>query len=320
MSTYFSTAAARDKQQSWRMIVEAMFGPTDLDLAPGPDYFGEARCTPVGGLEVTGVRCDHEIAKRTKVHVARSKSECFVVAMLQSGTLQIHQFGRDALLLPGTLACFDLNSAYTYTHHGPTQVLAVKVPSVMLRACVRDPHALVGQVRTIESGAGRITADFVAGVAREAPGLPATVAAGYTLRMVEMLGLLLEGAGDGAPAGCPAAFSSIHRRCVLHIETHLADPALGPAAIAEAVGISVRYLHRIFQLRGCSVGAVLREMRLRRCHQDLTDGLKQHLSVGEIALRAGFHSQSHFATAFRKRYQRCPSDLRRSRPRPDPAV
>jgi len=37
------------------------------------------------------------------------------------------------------------------------------------------------------------------------------------------------------------------------METHLAEPTLNPAEIANAVGISVRHLHRLFSCRGSTV-------------------------------------------------------------------
>ena len=57
---------------------------------------------------------------------------------------------------------------------------------------------------------------------------------------------------------------------------HLGDPALSPAAAAQASYISVRQLHRLFAHEGASFGAWLREQRLRRCRDDLTNPQLTH--------------------------------------------
>ena len=96
--------------------------------------------------------------------------------------------------------------------------------------------------------------------------------------------------------------------------THLGDPDLSPATAARASYISVRQLHRLFARDGVSFGAWLREQRLRRCRDDLTNLQLIHRAISEIAARWGFRSPAYFTRAFHARYGMTPAELRRLAP------
>jgi transcriptional regulator GlxA family with amidase domain len=103
---------------------------------------------------------------------------------------------------------------------------------------------------------------------------------------------------------------AVHRRSAAVIRTHIADPTLSPSKIAAMAGVSVRTLHRAFQDAGESLGDHLLNARLDVCRAALEDPGKAQLSIGEIACRAGFRSQAHFANAFKRRFGYTASDWR----------
>jgi AraC-like DNA-binding protein len=124
---------------------------------------------------------------------------------------------------------------------------------------------------------------------------------------VELLRLLVAGRGEGAPEGYLAA-----ARCF--IDEHLADPLLGPAQIAGAVGISERHLTRVFTEAGEPPGAYVLGRRLERAAGLLADGREGTTPIAAIAARCGFASQAYFARAFKARFGLTPREARRGRP------
>ncbi|GAA2598810.1 helix-turn-helix domain-containing protein [Actinomadura fulvescens] len=95
------------------------------------------------------------------------------------------------------------------------------------------------------------------------------------------------------------------------IDRRLGDPALTPQAIAAAHHISVRQLHKLFQLQGGpSVAAWIRIRRLERCRRDFADPRLGHLAVCVIARRWGFTDPAHFGRIFRETYGVTPTDYR----------
>lgn len=99
-------------------------------------------------------------------------------------------------------------------------------------------------------------------------------------------------------------------RIVEYLETHLLDPDLTPAAIADAHFISTRYLQEIFQMHGMTVTAWIRHRRLEQCRQALRDPRNEGKAVAAIAAEWGFTDSAYFSRAFRKEFGVSPSSLR----------
>jgi len=100
-------------------------------------------------------------------------------------------------------------------------------------------------------------------------------------------------------------------RC--HARANLRDPELSPHSAAAAVGISVRYLHRLFHRDGTSFAAWVRTERLRRCHAEITDPAQSERSISDIAFGYGFNDMAHFSRLFTRSFGRSPRTLRTRR-------
>ena len=81
--------------------------------------------------------------------------------------------------------------------------------------------------------------------------------------------------------------------------------------VAQAEGVSTRYLQRLFTQAGNSFIHYLRTRRLERCRADLASPLHDELSISEICFRWGFNGSAHFSRAFRKEYGMSPREYRR---------
>jgi AraC-like DNA-binding protein len=91
----------------------------------------------------------------------------------------------------------------------------------------------------------------------------------------------------------------------------LSDPSLGPQSVADAHGISKRYLHLLFAGAGTSFGAALMELRLEQAKRLLDDRRLARIGIAELAWRCGFREPSHFARRFRARYGGAPGAYRK---------
>jgi AraC-like DNA-binding protein len=87
----------------------------------------------------------------------------------------------------------------------------------------------------------------------------------------------------------------------LPIEAHAANPLLG---------ISLRYLHRLFEDVGDSVGRLILAQRRDRCRDALANPPYARRSVSEIAFACGFNDAAHFSRSFKARLGMSPRDAR----------
>jgi len=101
----------------------------------------------------------------------------------------------------------------------------------------------------------------------------------------------------------------LHRICQT-IERTLDDPELSPARVAQAEGISERYLQKLFEGVGDNFTHYVRERRLQRAWADLSNPTEVHRSISEIAYRYGFGDSAHFSRTFRHRFGLPPREFR----------
>lgn len=105
--------------------------------------------------------------------------------------------------------------------------------------------------------------------------------------------------------------SAIQQRVKAHINANIQDPDLSPAGIAEEMGITVGYLHKVFRSENNSVMRYILNERLERCRIELARSESLE-NVSQIAFRWGFSDASHFARSFRNKFGVSPRDYRRT--------
>lgn len=119
--------------------------------------------------------------------------------------------------------------------------------------------------------------------------------------------------GPTATVGAPGGHRSpLVARVLRFIDEHLADADLSPEVIAGAHHISVRYLHKLFQDEGTTVGRWIQRRRLEECRRDLVLGVRNRRTIASVAGRWGFLSATHFSRVFRAAYGMSPSEWRDS--------
>ena len=87
----------------------------------------------------------------------------------------------------------------------------------------------------------------------------------------------------------------------------LTDPELDPAAVAAALHVSVRTLHRAFAAEDTTVMGYARERRLQGVNTELASTV---WTVSELAARWHFTDESHLIKAYRRRFGETPAHRR----------
>ena len=96
------------------------------------------------------------------------------------------------------------------------------------------------------------------------------------------------------------------------VEILLAEPDLRLGRVAEAAGVSPRYLQKLFAASGESFTHYVRLRRLERCRLDMLSPRYADASISSIAFRWGFNGSAHFSRAFRQQYGLSPRQARRA--------
>ncbi|WP_430246134.1 helix-turn-helix domain-containing protein [Neorhizobium sp. DAR64861/K0K2] len=178
------------------------------------------------------------------------------------------------------------------------RLASLATPSIALRLAgdVGSTTFLADLVKLATARAGTMTADEIR---------PLEI----TLVEFLMASIATTGASSNVIDGSRTR-NAIALRATQAIELKLSDPDLTPSGIADHLGISLRYLQKLFEDVGENANHYIRRRRLERSHQDLADPLYSGLSIAEISYRWGFNDSAYFSRAFKDRFGMSPSQHR----------
>ncbi|WP_088343518.1 MULTISPECIES: helix-turn-helix domain-containing protein [Rhodomicrobium] len=245
-------------------------------------------------------------AKRTRSDAVRDGMTDFKLLFQLSGRCTLIQDERTSVLAAGDLGLVDATRPIlAVPAEGPGRVIGLHLPRRPLTAHLGfEPQ---GGLRWKSDDAlpARLLKSLVEG-AIEDPDAASGDAQTFMERAIYNLVGALFGAGD-----LPQHFSQgdkLFLRICRIIKREFADPGFGPADIAAEAGISVRYLQKLFAMRGTTFGNHLRSCRLDYA-ASLLDGraeMKSKPPLVEVARACGYRDYAHFARNFLARFGHTP--------------
>ena len=307
MKTVYTTRGfTGDRAALWRDVIRDVYAHLEIDVASGPKFSGQIVRSQLGRIEVTDVRTDSEIARRTRRHIARSATDAYIYLLVKGGRLHVSQFGRCCVIGPGQYALLDLDEPYEFNHAEHVHKVGVKLPRPMLRRSVGEMAALCAVPHGATAGIARLAADYISGLTD--PDVDLSAQQSYLLSRTasDLVFMSLEADNCTGFADESAVRAAIRRRAIAFIDVHFARSDLRPETIASGLKVSVRYLHQCFENAELTVMQQIRTTRLERAFADLKDPTLRHQPIGQIA----FRNVSYFSDAFKAQFGRTPRELR----------
>lgn len=165
-----------------------------------------------------------------------------------------------------------------------------------------------------KSGTGRIASLLIEETISQLP----TIGDGGVRQVSDtMLSLiaaaLAEAAGERPADRMSEPRHLLVQRVIRLVEDELGNDELNCDYVARRLGISDRYLRKIFSERGSSLSETIWERRLIEAQRQLGQRVAVQKSVTSIAYECGFKDSAHFSRAFRSRFGISPRDFRNQR-------
>ncbi|MFF9899145.1 helix-turn-helix domain-containing protein [Streptomyces longispororuber] len=304
METVFDTAQLPGplRVEAWIETTALALVRTDFALVD-PDAFGaRLNAASLGAMQVTEMSYGPLRSRRTPELIRQSDPEQYQIAYICRGYQGIEQVRRQSLLSPGELVLYDSSHPFTASvgaGQGLARSLMLQFPRQLLPLPESKVAGLFAEPLSGTHGVGRLFAQFLTTLADDHATYTRRDAARLGNTALDLATAVLAHQLDGEYARPMSAPGVLFLRITAHIDRQLHAPDLEPATIAAAHGISLRYLHRIFQQNGVSVSAYIKRRRLERCRRDLIDPGLSHLTVHAIGTRWGFPRPADFTRAFR---------------------
>ena len=225
----------------------------------------------------------------------------------------VRQAGRATELSAGDFVIVDSDHPFDLDFRAPFRQISLKLPREALAARLVVTDEVLGARVDGGYGIGAVASAAIRATADSAVALDRRGARELGERLVDLVALAV---GGVRPQPTRVSRTLLLQAARAAAERRIAEPTLSPASVAAQVGISTRYLHRLFSDDGITFRRWLQLRRLELAHADLAEPGLLGRTVGQIAHDRGFEDPSYFARAFRARYNISPTAFRAVRATP----
>ena len=214
-----------------------------------------------------------------------------------AGVRGYRQNGTDILLRPGDSTLIDSGRPWSSSCGTDCVRLYLRVPRWMMEERLRRREIPIAQRISANTGMGATLYRLSLCLYEEAEWIKGELGGTSIDSYFEILACCLS-ADDGLAQHGPQPSA----RVLEFIDAHVSEPTLSPGAIASAMGISVRHLHRLFSTTGNTLGDHIRTRRLDHCRRDLANPHLREKTITDIAFSWGFSDAAHFSHSFKKQF------------------
>jgi AraC family transcriptional regulator, positive regulator of tynA and feaB len=295
--------AARLNYDEWVSLVQTSCANDFKGVEP-KDFVGWFRQVSMCGLPAFYGECNIPTTERTQRHMRLDGLADYSVIFHLSGRLAVAQNEQRIELGVGDFVVVDPTRPMTVTRSGTARQLALHLPRERLVSHLGfEPRSCLWNSGTI---AGRLLFQLAQEAVNDTEPLPMHAEAHIRLAIYDLLGATFAPPDPGLASGQSGQlFVQIGRI----VKDRFADPDLSPADIATEVGISLRYMQKLFAARGSTFSHIIQSLRLDHAamllqRRALLDGAQP---LSEIAYASGFRDYPYFCRKFHERFGHPPS-------------
>ncbi|MDX8439770.1 helix-turn-helix domain-containing protein [Mesorhizobium australafricanum] len=295
---------------AWRDYLNTYYYPLDLSSPASLFEVGRLSVQDVASIRIGVLHSDPMTVERHPTHIGRYGEDFFMMPMPSSASLQLTQRGRECEVRPGDLAFIGTGDPYVYKQPTRNSVAAIRLPADMVRARIPWIDDMTALQRPKEQPLVSLFQDFLRSMVRNGAALSDAQADFLRSSLFDLLALALTTPGTVASDETSVRFA--HRQRVLRlVEERVRDPGLTSAVVAHQLGLSPRYLQKIFADRGETLTEVIRRRRISEAQRLLKSGSFAKRSIEEISYCAGFLDAAYFSRVFRQETGMSPGEYRR---------
>lgn len=298
-----------ERYAAWRDAICDVYVHVDVKATDPDRYRGFIREAKFGDVVLTDILLSEQRIRRNRQHISRLDKDCYYLQLLHKGKMSVFQRGETHRSNAARGAIFSATEQYELYGHGEVRSFYLELPrDEFAQRFPRERIPVSASLNTAQ-GLGRIATEFCATLAAEGSKLEDGIRNGLGSQLMDILAFAMLTSEGDMPAAEGAVKKARLRSVQQWIEAHITEPDLSLEKIAGANGMSLRYLHVLFE--GCEMSASewIWNRRLQLAYDGLARG--DGRSITSIAFDHGFNSSAHFSTMFRRKYGVSPRDVAR---------
>jgi AraC family transcriptional regulator, positive regulator of tynA and feaB len=288
--------------EAWSAWAREHYGQYNLQGNHLERFSASIRTKNIYGLAALDIGHNLQRVDRTHQDARRDGMDQYKLIFQTAGRSILNQNNQVAKLVAGDIALVDMSRPVAYLfENGPNRRIALNLPRrSMVTHLALEPQGGASWCGET-SAAARALFRLILDALNEEDTSLISAEPYMQLAVYDLFGALF------VASGFPQASShadKVFARASRVIKAAFCDPNVGPNEVATEVGISLRYLQKLFSVRGLTCTNVIRSHRLERAAHLLQRRavMKTQQPLSEIAYASGFRDYNAFYRMFRHRF------------------
>lgn len=291
----------------WNAVIADAYFPLDLTFRDAARFEGQLELGQVGDVSLSRLRTEPVQYERHRHHISGTTEEQYLITIPRQSPVDFRQLGREVRCDPGGFILERGDEPYRFSYSSANDLCVLKVAKPVLATRLRNPDRFCALVFNGREGIGSLFTTMAQQIQLQGASDPVSRSV-LGRHLVELLALALDRSSDVEQGAGSSVREAHRRRAEAVILKDLSNPDLSPETIADAVGISKRYLHELFAEVNSTVSQFVREQRLRSARDLMM--MPNPVQMSDIAYRFGFSDQAQFSRLFKSMFGQTPSSFR----------
>lgn len=236
--------------------------------------------------------------------------ESLVLWLSIDGAGWVEQGGVTTKLDPTILCVYGGNRPRTFALTTASRGIALLLPLDPVRQALRGWELALPLSIECTRGTGAVLADVVRSVARHADELGEDTGSELSSVVVRLLASVASALPDSLRM-MPSRLEQFHKaRIKRFVREHLREPGLDVDMVSRAVGLSTRYIHKLFSSEPEPLMKWVWAERIEGACKEIEQTALRRKAISQIGFSWGFSGAAHFSRSFRNRYGVSPVEYR----------
>lgn len=291
----------------WNAVIAEAYFPLHLTFRDAATFDGTLALQSLGDLSLSRLQTEPVQYERHARHISGTKEEQYLITIPRRSPVEFRQLGREVRCEPGSFIIERGDEPYRFSYEATNDLCVLKVAKPILANRLRNPDRYCAQVFNGRDGMGGLFTTMAQHIQAQAP-IDKTAGEMLGRHLIELLSMAIDHSSETTDVAQSAVRAAHLKRAAEVIRRNLSNPELSPDLVAEACGISKRYLHEIFADGNGTVSQHIREQRLIAARNMLQ--MPNPGPMSDIAYRFGFSDQAQFSRLFKAMFGLTPSAYR----------
>jgi AraC family transcriptional regulator, positive regulator of tynA and feaB len=297
---------------TFRKFVCRTFFPWSLERQYDDVFHGRAEGLILPAGAIVRTKSTPIIAARDRAELQDSPTECIYANYVMSGELDVQQGGQDLTAKPGDLIIYEsrLPVVTKEKSTGSFESLSFRIDRTQFARFERADALLSCSLISAENMIAPLTG-CLSYLSESLLAIPL----GEAASLFQIFGSLLPVAVLAIANADEASQQNLTPRTLTrqlqeYVEAKLSSPDLSPRSAAAELGVSVRYVHKLFAEKGTTFCSYVTSKRLDCVRRDLAADALRHEPIYAIAARWGLNDPSAFNRIFKEKFGMTPGRMR----------